>query len=81
MLDYGQLFSLEQIAQRGMKVTVRDRDGKVVDLAGAPFHLDGATLPTPKMPPRLGEHTDEILRALLGLEAARIDELRAKKII
>jgi crotonobetainyl-CoA:carnitine CoA-transferase CaiB-like acyl-CoA transferase len=42
-----------------------------IELAGSPFHLHGAELPTPTMPPRLGEHTDEILRAVLGLDAAR----------
>ena len=81
VLDYPQLFSLEQIAARGMKVTVRDTDGKPIDLAGAPFHIEGATLPSPLMPPRLGEHTEQILRDLLGLEAARIEQLRTRKVI
>jgi crotonobetainyl-CoA:carnitine CoA-transferase CaiB-like acyl-CoA transferase len=81
VLDYPQLFSLEQIAARGMKVTVRDTDGKPIDLAGAPFHIDGATLPPPLMPPRLGEHTEQILRDVLGLDAERIEQLRQQKVI
>jgi crotonobetainyl-CoA:carnitine CoA-transferase CaiB-like acyl-CoA transferase len=81
VFDYPQLFSLEQIAARGMKVTVRDIDGKPIDLAGAPFHVQGATLPAPLMPPRLGEHTEEILRDVLGLDATQIQALRAKKVI
>ena len=81
VLDYPQLFSLEQIAARGMKVTVRDVAGKSIELAGAPFHVQGAALPAPSMPPRLGEHTEEILREVLELDAERIEALRQKKVI
>jgi crotonobetainyl-CoA:carnitine CoA-transferase CaiB-like acyl-CoA transferase len=81
VLDYPQLFSLEQIAARGMKVTVRDVDGKSVELAGAPFHVQGAALPAPLMPPRLGEHTEEVLREVLELDAERIEALRQKNVI
>jgi crotonobetainyl-CoA:carnitine CoA-transferase CaiB-like acyl-CoA transferase len=81
VLDYPQLFALDQIAARGMKITVRDIDGKPIDLAGAPFHIDGADLPPPTMPPRLGQDTDEILREVLGIDEGRLAELRAKKVI
>lgn len=81
VLDYPQLFSLDQIAERGMKVTVRDRDGQIVDLAGTPFHINGATLPPATMPPRLGEHTDAVLREWLDLDAERIGKLREQKVI
>lgn len=81
VLNYGQLFSQEQVAARGMKVTVRDLDGKPIDLAGVPFHVQGATLPSPLMPPRLGEHTEQILREVLGVDAERIAALRQKKVI
>jgi crotonobetainyl-CoA:carnitine CoA-transferase CaiB-like acyl-CoA transferase len=81
VLDHAQLFALEQAKQRGLKVTVRDGAGQVVDLAGAPFHVDGAALPPPTMPPRLGEHTDEVLRDLLGLDTERIAGLRRAKVV
>ena len=81
VLDYVQLFALEQVAARGMKTTVRDPAGKPVDLAGTPFHVDGAELPPPRMPPRLGENTDEILRSVLGLDAERIARLRAQRVV
>ena len=32
-------------------------------------------------PPLLGEHTEEVLRDRLGLDAARLDELRGKGVI
>lgn len=81
VLDYAQLFALEQSAARGMKCTVRDPRGNVVDLAAPPFHIDGATLPAPTMPPRLGEHTDEILRELLGMDAESLARLRREKVV
>lgn len=81
VLNYPQLFSLEQVASRSMKVTVRDLDGKPVDLAGSPFHLQGATLPPAMMPPRLGEHTDQVLREVLGIDADTVRQMRARQVI
>jgi crotonobetainyl-CoA:carnitine CoA-transferase CaiB-like acyl-CoA transferase len=59
--DYAQLFAHPQAAARGLRVTVRDPEGRAVDLVGTPFHIAGTTLPPPTMPPRLGEHTQEVL--------------------
>ncbi len=81
VLNYPQLFAQEQVAARGMKVTVRDPEGKPIDLAGVPFHIDGTTLPASAMPPGLGEHTEQILREVLGLDAKHIETLRQKKVI
>lgn len=81
VLDYAQLFALEQSAVRGMKCTVRDPQGNLVDLAASPFHIDGAMLPAPTTPPRLGEHTDEILRNLLGMDAEKLARLRREKVV
>lgn len=81
VLDYPHLFGLEQIAARGMKLTVRDPAGQEVNLAGTPFHIDGAALPTPQMPPRLGQDTDAVLRDVLGLDAARLAQLRRQGIV
>ncbi len=81
VLDYPQVFGLEQVANRGMKLTVRDLDGKPIDLAGSPFHVHGATLPQAQMPPRLGQHTEEILREVLGIDDVNMERLRNKKVI
>jgi crotonobetainyl-CoA:carnitine CoA-transferase CaiB-like acyl-CoA transferase len=52
-----------------------------IKLAGFPYKL----LSTPPLlqlpPPRLGEHTDEILVELLGYEEADIASLRAGEVI
>jgi crotonobetainyl-CoA:carnitine CoA-transferase CaiB-like acyl-CoA transferase len=79
--DYAQLFAQDQIAARGMRVSVRDPAGKPVDLVGTPFHIGGATTPTATMPPAQGQHTEALLTELLGMDMARLAELRAKGVI
>jgi crotonobetainyl-CoA:carnitine CoA-transferase CaiB-like acyl-CoA transferase len=79
--DYATLFAQPQAEARGLKVTVRDPQGRPVDLIGTPFHIGGTTLPSPSMPPQLGQHTEEVLRDLLGLDAARVEELRRAGVV
>jgi len=79
--DYATLFAQPQAEARGLKVTVRDPQGRPVDLIGTPFHIAGTTLPMPSMPPKLGQHTEEVLRDLLGLDAGRVEELRRAGVV
>ena len=77
---HADLFAAPQAQARGLRITVRDPDGNPVDLLGSPFHL-GGTVPPPAPPPRLGQHTDEVLGELLGLDAGRLAALRQGGII
>lgn len=79
--DYAQLFAEPQVAERGMKVTIRDLQGRVVDLLGSPIRVEGQPTCAPTPPPGLGEQTDEVLRGLLGLEPTAIAELRRAGVI
>jgi glutaryl-CoA transferase len=79
--DYAAVFATEQVLSRGMKVKVTDPNGNPVDLIGSPFRLSGAELPKPSFPPRLGEHTDAVLREVLGLDSGRVAELRSSGVI
>jgi crotonobetainyl-CoA:carnitine CoA-transferase CaiB-like acyl-CoA transferase len=79
--DYARLFAQDQTAARGMRITVRDPAGNPVDLIGSPFHIAGATMPGATMPPSPGQHTETLLTELLGLDMARLAELRAKGVI
>src|SRR5262245_8811115 len=78
---YAEMFAHPQSEARGLRVTVRDPHGKPVDLLGSPFHLDGASPAVPTAPPRLSQHTDEVLRDLLGLDASHLNDLRRHGII
>jgi glutaryl-CoA transferase len=79
--DYPAVFANEQVLSRGMKVRVTDPAGRPVDLIGSPFHIVGAELPAPTFPPNLGEHTDAVLRDLLGLDAAKLAQLRSAGVV
>jgi crotonobetainyl-CoA:carnitine CoA-transferase CaiB-like acyl-CoA transferase len=79
--DYADLFRQPQVAARGMRVKVRDPQGRPVELLGTPFHIDGVDLAPTRMPPALGEHTTEVLEEVLGLSAGEIEALREKGVI
>ena len=65
-----------------MKVmTVRDPDGRPIDLAGAPVSHRRDNAAAGVAAAAFGEHTEQILRDVLGLDAARIEVLRVKKIV
>lgn len=80
VLDYPGLFALEQAAERGMRVTVRDPSGKPVELVASPFHIAGVAAEN-RMPPRLGADTEAVLREVLGVDETEVLKLRAKRII
>jgi CoA:oxalate CoA-transferase len=48
---------------------------------GSPLKTAGANSAPNTRAPALGEHTDEVLRRLLGYDADRVQELRARQII
>jgi crotonobetainyl-CoA:carnitine CoA-transferase CaiB-like acyl-CoA transferase len=78
---YAELFAHAQASARDLRVTVRDPEGRPVDLLGSPFHIDGANPPPPRLPPQLGQDTAVILMELLGLEASRVDDLRRQGVV
>jgi crotonobetainyl-CoA:carnitine CoA-transferase CaiB-like acyl-CoA transferase len=79
--DYATLFAHPQAAARGLRVTVRDPHGEEVDLVGTPFHLAGADLPPPRVPPTLGQDTAEVLRELLGVADERLAGLQRQGVV
>ncbi len=81
VLDYQQLFDLPQVEARGLKVTVRDVQGRPVELVGTPFRIAGTGAPPVRMPPRQGQDTEQVLSELLGLDADRLAALRNMNVI
>jgi crotonobetainyl-CoA:carnitine CoA-transferase CaiB-like acyl-CoA transferase len=75
------VFNDPHIAARKMLVTVDDPVAGPRKFARSPLHLSS----TPEIPtesaPQLGEHTDEILRNLLGYEKNKIEKLRDQGVI
>lgn len=79
--DVAQVFDDPQVRHRGLRIDVARSGGGHVPLVASPIRLSDAPAIPPRGPPRLGEHTDEILRDRLGMSAAEIAALRKKNVI
>jgi len=56
----------EQTRVNGMILEARGADGAPLRLIGSPIHMSAADVQARRPPPRLGEHTDEILAEFAG---------------
>ncbi|HSB48594.1 MAG TPA: CoA transferase [Burkholderiales bacterium] len=66
---------------RGMVRTVKHPKAGDLKVVGIPFRFSATPEAIRRPPPLLGQHTEEVLGAELGLSAARIEQLRAEKVI
>ena len=75
--DLKQVFENPQVQARGMRIDIDRADAGPVKLVANPIKAS-RTPPAYRLPPpRLGEHTDEVLTAVLGWDPARIEAARA----
>jgi len=79
--DYQSVFENEQVRYRELRLEQTRDDGARVTSAASPIRLQSTPPSYDLPPPRMGQHTDEILDALLGLSAEKIQMLRNAKII
>ena len=75
------VFADPQVQARGLKVTMPHPVAGQVPLVASPMKLSATPVDYRLPPPMLGEHTDEILAATLGLDAAAIARLRADGVV
>jgi crotonobetainyl-CoA:carnitine CoA-transferase CaiB-like acyl-CoA transferase len=52
-----------------------------IPLLGIPFAVGGSLPAIRRPPPRLGEHTEEILREVLGLAPTEVEALRREDVL
>ena len=76
-----QALAHPQVAATGMLVDAPGRAGPARRLVGVPIKLEQAPARPGDAPPALGEHTDDILREVLGFDAPRIAQLRRENAI
>lgn len=57
-----EVFEDQQVQERGMRATVEHPTADTVTMPGSPMHLSRTPTAIDCHPPRLGEHTEEVLR-------------------
>jgi crotonobetainyl-CoA:carnitine CoA-transferase CaiB-like acyl-CoA transferase len=70
-----------QVAARGLLLEVQHPSSGAGRYVGSPIHLTGAGRGSTRPPPLLGQHTDEVLRERLGLDAEAVAALRRDRVV
>ena len=73
--DLAQVFENPQVKARGLRVDIEREDSGPVKLVGSPMRFSATPVRYRLPPPRLGEHTREVLTQLLGYDAAALAAL------
>ncbi|MCD6675008.1 MAG: CoA transferase [Burkholderiaceae bacterium] len=76
-----QVFDDPQVRARGLRIELDHPLAGVVPLVANPIRLSDSPIVHRNAPPLLGEHTDEVLRGWLDLDAAQLDELRSRGVV
>jgi len=78
-----QVFADRQVQHRGMRLTLPypGAQGGRVDLIANPINLSATPVDYRHPPPRLGQHTEEVLQEMLDLEPDEIVRLREAGIV
>jgi formyl-CoA transferase len=79
--DLHDVFKNPQVQARGMVVEAPHPTAGKVKLVRNPMRLSASPAETDKAPPLLGQHTDEVLRDVLGRSEEEIAALRTKGIL
>ena len=78
--DARDLYADPHLRARGAFLKVDHPELGELELVGAPWKMTDGEMPS-RHAPLLGEHNDYVLRELLGLTAAEVDDLRKKDLI
>jgi formyl-CoA transferase len=76
-----QVFADPQVEARAMRLDLPHPLAGTVPQVRAPLRLSGTPLTYTLPPPLLGQHTAEVLRERLGLDAATLEDLAARGVI
>ncbi|WP_256972283.1 CoA transferase, partial [Burkholderia mallei] len=79
--DLAEVFDDEQVRARGMQVDLPHPSGASAKLVRNPIRMSATPPDARSAPPLLGEHTDAVLRDLLGYGDAAIAALRDKRVV
>jgi crotonobetainyl-CoA:carnitine CoA-transferase CaiB-like acyl-CoA transferase len=76
--DIAQVFAEPQVVARGVRIEVDHPVAGRLPMVASPMRFSGTPLEHKTPPPLLGQHTEEILSALLGKDPAEIARLRER---
>ncbi len=79
--NIAQVFEEPQVKARGVKIELDHAAAGKLPLVASPMRFSGTPLEYRLPPPLLGEHTDEVLKELLGKSGAEIARLRAAGVL
>src|SRR4051812_19152944 len=79
--NLAEVFADPQVRERGMVHQWQHPLSGTVNLVASPLKLRGTPVRTDLPPPLLGQHTEQVLREVLGCSDDRIAALRAKEVI
>lgn len=74
--DLAQMFADPQVQARGLAIDIPHSLGGAVPQVASPIRLSETPVEYRNAPPLLGEHTEQVLGGVLGLEAEVIKHLR-----
>jgi len=75
-----QVFAEPQVQEREMRIAMDHLHG-TVDLVGNPVKMSDTPPAYTLAPPVCGQHTEEVLRDILGVDNATLTDLQNRKII
>jgi len=73
IMDLQEAFSSPLATQRDMRVEVNHPAAGKISQVGAPWKMDGHSSPIRLLPPTLGQHTEAVLRDVLGYDDAMLE--------
>jgi crotonobetainyl-CoA:carnitine CoA-transferase CaiB-like acyl-CoA transferase len=79
--DMSQVFANPQVVERKMKWEAPHPTEGTVPLVASPLKIPTNPVEVRYPPPLLGEHTEEVLKEILGFDQTRIDDLRKQEVI
>lgn len=79
--DIGRALDEPQVVARDMLVAIPHAQNPAFRMVGSPLKLSETPVEYQRPAPMLGEHTDEVLKRRLGIDDARLAQLKAEGVI
>jgi crotonobetainyl-CoA:carnitine CoA-transferase CaiB-like acyl-CoA transferase len=79
--NIAEVFADPHVRARGMVNTWLHPQQTQLELLGSPLKLSATPVQQRMAPPLLGQHTDELLREILGWDAQQVEALRSQGIV